>query len=96
MGVLLLLCCIIIFRIFFLKEKAVMLMMIGLLTIGAASAIVVANLVLQLFTIAHIWKDLWEAVTTDPERLNHIYHGNAWSLCVFLASFNAAHWIFAM
>ena len=26
----------------------------------------------------------------------HIYKGNAWSLCVFLASFNTAHWIFAM
>jgi hypothetical protein len=46
MGILLLLSCIIIFRILFLKEKAVMLMMIGLLTIGAAAAIVVANLVL--------------------------------------------------
>ena len=66
MGFLLLLCCIIIFRILFLKEKLVMLMMIGLLTIGAASAIVLANLVLQLFDIARVFKVLEHTVVNDP------------------------------
>ena len=33
-------------------------MMIGLLTVGAASAIVVANLVMQLFDIAIVFKTL--------------------------------------
>ena len=46
MSVLLLLCCIIIYRVFYLREKAVMITMIGLLTLGSAAAIVVANLVL--------------------------------------------------
>ena len=48
MGVLLLLCCIIIFRVFYLREKAVILLMIGLLTLGCSAAIVIANLSLQL------------------------------------------------
>ena len=96
MGFLLLLCCIIIFRILFLKEKAVILMMIGLLTIGAAAAIVVANLVLKLFDIVRVFKVFEHTVVNDPAKLDHLYHGMAWSICVFLASFNIAHWIFAM
>jgi hypothetical protein len=73
-----------------------MLMMIGLLTVGAASAIVVANLVMQLFDIAIVFKTLEETAKNDPDKIIHLYHGMSWSICVFLSSFNAAHWIFAM
>ena len=71
-------------------------MMIGLLTLGTAASFVVASLVLQLFEVASVWNDLLNAAQNRQDWIMHIYKGNAWSLCVFLASFNTAHWIFAM
>jgi len=96
MSLLLLVCFITIYRVFYLKEKLVILIMITLLTLGAASAIVVARLVLEIMETCSELKLLIYTLNHRMPWLTHLYKGNAWALCIFIASFNLAHWIFAM
>ena len=95
-GCLVLLSLIVMLRALFLKEKGLILILLSLLLIGETAAIVVAYMVMKLFTIAADFKTLIHYFNTDPTYLKHIYTGNSWALCIFMGSFNSAHWIFAM
>jgi hypothetical protein len=96
MGVLLLLSLIVMIRALFIREKGVILLLLSLLVLGETCGAVVTYLVMKLFTIANDYKTLIHLFNTDPAYLDHLFHGNSWALCIFMASFNSAHWIFAM
>ena len=75
------------------KSNFYLLSMIILLFVGELSGIASSVLVWQLFDTASVWKDLLNA---DPNKLQAIFNGYAWTLSIFLTSFSLTHWIFAV